>query len=87
MKIKYGIDLGTTNSGIAYINKGESIIVKNSLQNDTTPSCVMFTKRQGIRIGGQAYIHLIKDKLTAFKNLEEFESNTFVEFKRTMGSD
>ena len=87
MKIKYGIDLGTTNSGIAYINKGESIIVKNSLQNDTTPSCVMFTKRQGIRIGDQAYNQLSKDKLTALKNLEEFESNTFVEFKRTMGSD
>ena len=28
MKIKYGIDLGTTNSGIAFINKGESVIVK-----------------------------------------------------------
>ena len=31
MKIKYGIDLGTTNSGIAYIDKGQSVIKKNAL--------------------------------------------------------
>lgn len=87
MKIKYGIDLGTTNSGIACIKNGESKIEKNALQKDTTPSCVMFTKKQGVRIGDQAYNQLSKDKLTALKNLEKFESNTFVEFKRTMGSD
>ena len=67
MKIKYGIDLGTTNSGIAFINKGESIIVKNSLQKDTTPSCVGFTKKKGIRVGDIAYNQLAKDKLTAIQ--------------------
>jgi len=87
MKIKYGIDLGTTNSGIAYINKGESIIVKNSLQKDTTPSCVAFTKKKGIRVGDSAYNQLSKDKLTAIKTGGKYESNVFVEFKRTMGSD
>ena len=87
MKIKYGIDLGTTNSGIAFINKGESIIVKNSLQKDTTPSCVGFTKKKGIRVGDIAYNQLAKDKLTAIKSGGKYESNVFVEFKRTMGSD
>tara|TARA_Y100000766_G_C18909704_1_gene607742 strand:+ start:1448 stop:3970 length:2523 start_codon:yes stop_codon:yes gene_type:complete len=87
MKIKYGIDLGTTNSGIASINKGESIIIKNSLQKDTTPSCVGFTKKKGIRVGDSAYNQLSKDKLTAIKTGGKYESNVFVEFKRTMGSD
>ena len=87
MKIKYGIDLGTTNSGIAFINKGESVIVKNALQKDTTPSCVCFKKNQSLSIGDTAYNTLNKDKLLALKKLGEFQSNTFVEFKRTMGSD
>ena len=87
MKIKYGIDLGTTNSGIAFINKGESVIVKNALQKDTTPSCVCFKKNQSLSIGDTAYNRLNKDKLLALKKLGEFQSNTFVEFKRTMGSD
>ena len=63
MKIKYGIDLGTTNSGIAKMNQGESFIVKNSHQKDTTPSCISFSKNKGIRLGDPAYNQLKYDKL------------------------
>ena len=49
-RIKYGIDLGTTNSGIAVIEKGESVIVKSELQKDTLPSCVAFSKKKSISI-------------------------------------
>ena len=82
-RIKYGIDLGTTNSAIAVINKGESKIVKNSLQKDTTPSCVMFRK-QSVVVGDRAYNQLNADKLNAIKKGEGLESNTFVEFKRKL---
>lgn len=85
-RIKYGIDLGTTNSAIAVINKGESNIVKNQLQKDTTPSCVTFRK-QSVGVGDRAYNQLNADKLNALKKGEGSESNTFVEFKRTMGTD
>ena len=47
-RVKYGIDLGTTNSAIAEINKGESVIIKSQYMKDTTPSCVGFTKRKTI---------------------------------------
>lgn len=85
-RIKYGIDLGTTNSAIAVIEKGESTIVKNQQNKDTTPSCVQFRK-QRISVGDRAYNQLNQDKLIALKKGESAESNTFVEFKRTMGTD
>ena len=47
-RIKYGIDLGTTNSAIAVIDKGESAIIKSEVQKDTIPSCVGFNKKKSI---------------------------------------
>jgi len=85
-RIKYGIDLGTTNSAIAVIEKGESSIVKNQQNKDTTPSCVQFRK-QRISVGDRAYNQLNQDKLIALKKGQGSQSNTFVEFKRTMGTD
>jgi molecular chaperone DnaK len=86
-RIKYGVDLGTTNSGIAVIEKGESVIVKSELQKDTLPSCVSFSKKKTISVGDRAFNQLQRDKLIALKNGKSAESNTFVEFKRLMGSD
>ena len=86
-RVKYGIDLGTTNSAIAEINKGESVIIKNQLQKDTTPSCVGYTKRKGVVVGDKAYNQLKSDKLRALKTGQSQGSNFFLEFKRTMGTD
>lgn len=86
-RIKYGIDLGTTNSAIAYFDKGESVIIKNELQKDTTPSCISYTKKKSIIVGDRSYNQLNSDKLLALKKGQSLESNTFIEFKRTMGSD
>ena len=47
-RLKYGIDLGTTNSAIAVIDKGESVIIKSEVQKDTIPSCVGFNKKKSI---------------------------------------
>jgi molecular chaperone DnaK len=85
-RIKYGIDLGTTNSGIAVIEKGDSKIIKSTTQKDTLPSCIQF-KKQRVSVGDRAYNQLNIDKLTALRKGEATESNTFVEFKRTMGTD
>ena len=43
-KIDYGIDLGTTNSAISRMEKGEAVIKKTNVQKDTMPSCISFTK-------------------------------------------
>ena len=45
-KIDYGIDLGTTNSSIARMQKGEPVIIKSGKGMDTMPSCVSFTPKR-----------------------------------------
>jgi molecular chaperone DnaK len=41
--MEFGIDLGTTQSGIAYIDdSGRAVVVKSALGEDTTPSAVFF---------------------------------------------
>lgn len=88
-KIDYGIDLGTTNSGIARMENGEPIVKKTDTQMDTMPSCVSFGsgKKQILQIGLMAYNRLKGDKLNAMKDFKAESSNTFIEFKRTMGTD
>ena len=86
-RIKYGIDLGTTNSGISKIEKGESIIIKSENQSDTTPSCVGYRKKDSAVCGQRALNQLRSDKLIALKSNMEKSSNFYVEFKRTMGTD
>jgi molecular chaperone DnaK len=85
-RIKYGIDLGTTNSAIAVIERGESVIIKNTLQKDTLPSCVGYRK-QSVSVGDTVYNQLSRDKLRALVKGADKESNIFIEFKRTMGTD
>ncbi|MGB2418936.1 MAG: Hsp70 family protein, partial [Luminiphilus sp.] len=45
-----GIDLGTTNSAVARMENGDSVIKKNDLQSDTTPSAVAFGSKGRIRV-------------------------------------
>ena len=86
-RIKYGIDLGTTNSAIAFIDKGDSIVIKSEQQKDTMPSCVGYNKKKSISVGDRTFNQLNNDKLRALKQGKGMSSNTFIEFKRTMGSD
>ncbi|MEN8857649.1 MAG: Hsp70 family protein [Flavobacteriaceae bacterium] len=86
-RLKYGIDLGTTNSAIAFIDKGDSVIIKNESQSDTTPSCVGFNKKKGVSVGIRTYNALQSDKTRALKLGKKGSSETFIEFKRTMGSN
>ena len=85
-KIIYGIDLGTTNSAIARFENGKAVVKKNSLQGDTTPSCVAFTKSGKTLVGVKAHSQLEKDYQLAFVR-DGYESNSFIEFKRQMGTD
>ncbi|GIV30331.1 MAG: hypothetical protein KatS3mg028_1397 [Bacteroidia bacterium] len=86
-KIDYGIDLGTTNSAIARMENGEPIIKKTDTLKDTMPSCISFNKKQSILAGDAAVNALKADKLKAMKDFKSESSNTFIEFKRTMGTD
>jgi len=86
-KIDYGIDLGTTNSAISRMENGEPTIKKTDTLKDTMPSCVYINKKKGIQVGDSSYSNLRRDKLKAMMNWDDSDSNAFIEFKRTMGSD
>ena len=85
-KIDYGIDLGTTNSAISRIENGDAIIKKTDTLKDTLPSCVSFNAKKILQVGDTSYNKLRRDKLNAMKNWTD-ETNVFIEFKRTMGTD
>jgi len=86
-KIDYGIDLGTTNSAISRMENGEATIKKTDTLKDTMPSCVYINKKKAIQVGDSAYNALKRDKLGAMKNWDDSNSNSYIEFKHTMGTD
>jgi len=71
-----GIDLGTTNSCVAVMEGGETVVIQNAEGGRTTPSIVAFAKT-GERLIGQAA------KRQAVTNHERTVSS----IKREMGSD
>ena len=86
-KIDYGIDLGTTNSAIARMENGKPKVLQSDVQKDTMPSCVAINPRKNIIVGDAAYAANIKDKLRSSKANGKGDSNSYLEFKRTMGKD
>ena len=87
IKIDYGIDLGTTNSALCRMEKGEPVIIKTDVLKDTMPSCVSVNKKGGIKVGDGAYNTMKQDKRRATKSMQAEKSNTYIEFKRTMATD
>ena len=71
-----GIDLGTTNSCVAFMENGHATVIPNVEGGRTTPSVVAFTKT-GERLVGQAA------RRQAITNPDR----TFSSVKREMGSD
>ncbi|MBQ3704948.1 MAG: molecular chaperone DnaK [Clostridia bacterium] len=71
-----GIDLGTTNSCVAFMENGHATVIPNVEGGRTTPSVVAFT-RSGERLVGQSA------KRQAVTNA----ARTFSSVKREMGSD
>lgn len=86
-KIDYGIDLGTTNSAIARIESGKPVIKKSDMLMDTMPSCISYNIKKDILVGQSAFGKLKVDRTNALKHFRKEKSNTFIEFKRTMGTD
>lgn len=85
-RIDYGIDLGTTNSAIARMEKGEPEIRKTDLNHDTLPSCVGWNRKGVMMVGDTSLNQLQSDRLRALVHWK-MDQNIFIEFKRTMGTD
>ena len=74
--IDFGIDLGTTNSEIACMDKGDLVVIKNKATgSEITPSAVKVDARGTIVVGQNAY-----------DELEYDPENAVGEFKRWMGN-
>ena len=73
--IDYGIDLGTTNSEIAVVDKGHLQVLRNGFEEEITPSAVRIDKKGAVIRGKLAYNQRIDDR-----------ENTHTQFKRLMGS-
>ncbi len=86
-KIDYGIDLGTTNSALSRMEKGEPVVIKTDVLKDTMPSCISVNKKGSVKAGDSAYNTMKQDKRRATKSWHKGASNTYVEFKRTMATD
>lgn len=92
-KIDYGIDLGTTNSAIGRMDDGKIRIIKSDdSQSDTTSSCVHFNKKQICFVGQKAlglFSNEAENTFKKFSMTDEYpkEKNSYIEFKRTMGTD
>ena len=71
-----GIDLGTTNSCVSFMENGRAVVIPNAEGARTTPSVVAFTKSNDRLVGMAA-------KRQAVTNA----SRTFSSVKRDMGSD
>lgn len=87
IKIDYGVDLGTTNSAISRMENGEPVIKKTDTLKDTLPSCIFVNKKKAIQVGDAAYNAMKRDKLKSARKFDTSASNSFIEFKRTMGTD
>lgn len=85
-KVDYGIDLGTTNSAISRMENGVPTIIRTDVQKDIMSSCVHFNKAQDILVGERAYSVMRNDNAKALKDFKKEKTNTFTEFKRTMGT-
>ena len=85
-KIDYGIDLGTTNSAIARMENGIPVIKKSDKLADTVPSCVNYNKNKDVAVGQRAISTLKIESARALKSFTRGETNTFLEFKRMMGT-
>jgi molecular chaperone DnaK len=70
--IDYGIDLGTTNSAIAYMSNVVPEIIKNNEDHDVTPSAVFIGKNGISQVGVRAKAKILSapyDGYTEFKRL------------------
>src|SRR5215467_8083786 len=72
--IKYGIDLGTTNSCIALCEGTDVCVFRNNDQMDVTPSAVRVLKTARTIVGRRAYNAIVEDP-----------DNIATEFKRWIG--
>jgi molecular chaperone DnaK len=81
MKKVIGIDLGTTNSCVAIIENGESIVIPNSEGKRTTPSIVGFISDSEKKVGDSAKRQSVTNPKKTVYSIKRFMGTTYEESK------
>ncbi|MCX6888234.1 MAG: molecular chaperone DnaK, partial [Verrucomicrobia bacterium] len=76
-----GIDLGTTNSCMAILEAGESVVISNSEGARTTPSIVAFTKSGDILVGQAAKRQAVTNPKNTVFSAKRLIGRKFTEVK------
>lgn len=79
-----GIDLGTTNSAVAVVENGESVIIPNSEGKRTTPSVVAFTDSER-KIGDPAKRQAVTNPEKTIYSIKRFIGKDFSSTKSELG--
>ncbi|MCB1193687.1 MAG: molecular chaperone DnaK [Leptospiraceae bacterium] len=74
-----GIDLGTTNSCVAVMEGGDSVVIQNSEGNRTTPSIVAFTQKGEELVGQFAKNQAITNAVNTVRSAKRFIGRRFNE--------
>jgi len=67
-----GIDLGTTNSVVAFLEAGDPVVIPNSEGSRTTPSVVAFSKAGEVLVGEVAKRQAITNPDRTFRSIKRF---------------
>lgn len=80
-----GIDLGTTNSCMAVMEGGESVVIPNAEGQRTTPSIVAFTKSGERLVGQTAKRQAVTNPKNTVYSVKRFMGRKYSEVKHEIG--
>ncbi len=76
-----GIDLGTTNSVVAYLEQGQPIVIQNAEGSRTTPSVVLYKSAQEIVVGELAKRQAVSFPKQTVRSVKRFMGARFSEIE------
>jgi molecular chaperone DnaK len=75
-----GIDLGTTNSLVAYVDSsGKPQVIENKQEQRLIPSVVHYSKDKGLLVGEAARAQLIPDPMNTIYSVKRFMGKGFID--------
>lgn len=77
-----GIDLGTTNSLIAYVDNGTPKIIANKGEDKLVPSVIYIENDKSILIGSEAKKHLITDTFKTIYSVKRLMGKSYEDVQR-----
>lgn len=74
-----GIDLGTTNSVVAYLEQGQPVVIQNAEGSRTTPSMVLYKSPEEIIVGELAKRQMVSYPKQCIRSVKRFMGARFSE--------